>query len=185
MSFFTSDADFSRYLRLQILMLFITIPLGVALLLSQHSFWYLLIPAASFPFSFLLYLALGATGEGAVNILFGMGRGKQIYSKGLLFEADMEKANSVRRDGHLPEAITLYKKIIELAPDRAEPLFEMANTYRLAGDLSQARATYIKVAARFAESLGTEHYIIRESRTRARKLAVPDNKSGKPEDLPA
>jgi tetratricopeptide (TPR) repeat protein len=166
-------------------MLFVTIPLGVVLSLTQHSAWYLMIPIASLPFSFLVYQALGATGEGAVNILFGMGRGQQIYSKSLLFEADMEKANSVRRDGHLPEAIALYEKIAELAPDRAEPLFEIANTCRLAGDRNQARATYIKVAARFAESLGMEHYIISESRTRARELAAPDNKSGKPGDLPA
>jgi tetratricopeptide (TPR) repeat protein len=185
MSLFESGADFSRYLRTQFLLLFITIPLGVILTLSQHSLWYLFIPIASLPFGHLLYLALGTTGEGAVDILFGMGRGQQIYSESLLFDADMEKANVVRRDGYFPEALLMYEKIAERAPDRAEPLFEMANTHRQAGDREKARAIYIKVAVKFGNSLGSEHYIIRESITRARELASRDKKSVPTEDLPA
>ncbi|MCX5859944.1 MAG: hypothetical protein NT056_08640 [Proteobacteria bacterium] len=126
---------------------------------------------ATIPFAYLLFQMMRLTADGSVNVLYGMGRGKQIYSKSLLFDADMEKANAVRREGNLPEAILLYKKITELAFDRAEPLFEMANTYRLAQEREKARALYIKVLAGFAESLGMEHYIISESRTRARELA--------------
>jgi len=126
---------------------------------------------ATIPFAYLLFQMMRLTADGSVNVLYGMGRGKQIYSKSLLFDADMEKANAVRREGNLPEAILLYKKITELAFDRAEPLFEMANTYRLAQEREKARALYIKVLAGFAKSLGMEHYIISESRTRARELA--------------
>lgn len=145
--------------------------ISVVLAYIRHSGWYLLAPIATIPLAYLFFQMIRLTADGSVNILYGMGRGKQIYSKSLLFDADMEKANALRREGNFPEAILLYEKIIELAPDRAEPLFEMANTYRMSQEGEKARAAYIKVATRFAESLGREHFFVRESRDRARRLA--------------
>ena len=171
MNLFQNQSDYNHYIRIQIWMFLPALIISVVLAKTQHSGWYLLAPIATIPLAYLLFQIIRATADGSVNILYGMGRGKQIYSKGLLFEADMEKANSVRREGNLPEAILLYKKIIELAPDRAEPFFEMANTYRMAQEGEKARAIYMKVLAGFAESLGMEHYIISESRTRARELS--------------
>lgn len=171
MNFFQNRSDFNHYIRIQIWMLFPAVLLCGVLFFTRHSGWYLLAPIATVPLAYLFSQLVRATGDGAVNVLYGMGRGKQIYSKSLLFDADMEKANALRRDGKFPEAIALYGKIIGLSPDRAEPLFEMANTYRLAQEKEKARAIYMKVLAGFAESLGTEHYIISESRTRARELS--------------
>ena len=171
MRLFQNRSDFNHYFRIQWFSFLAAVPICIAISYTQHSGWYLLRPIATIPFAYLFFQMLRTTADGSVNVLYGMGRGKQIYSKSLLFEADMEKANSVRREGHLPEAIALYGKIIELAFDRAEPLFEMANTYRLAQEREKARALYIKVLTGFAESLGMEHYIISESRTRARELS--------------
>ena len=171
MRLFQNRSDFNHYFRIQWFSFLAAVPICIAISYTQHSGWYLLGPIATIPFAYLLFQMMRLTADGSVNVLYGMGRGKQIYSKSLLFEADMEKANSVRREGNLPEAILLYNKITELAFDRAEPLFEMANTYRMAQEKEKARALYIKVLAGFAESLGMEHYIISESRTRARELS--------------
>lgn len=171
MNLFQNKSDYNHYFRIQWFSFLAAVPICIVLSYTLHSGWYLLGPIATIPFAYLLFQMMRLTADGSVNVLYGMGRGKQIYSKSLLFDADMEKANAVRRDGNLPEAILLYKKITELAPDRAESFFEMANTYRMAKEKEKARALYIKVLAGFAESLGMEHYIISESRTRARELS--------------
>lgn len=184
MNLFQNTFDFNHYLRIQIWMFLPALLISVVLAYTRHSGWCLLAPIATIPLAYLFFQMLHLTGEGAVDILFGMGRGNLIYSKSLLFDGDMEKANALRREAKLPEAILLYKKIIELAPDRAEPLFEMANTYRMSREGEKARAAYIKVATRFAESLGREHFFVREARDRARELAGRANKTGRTGELP-
>ena len=166
------DRDFwKRYRTIQIVLLgsaiFLAIPLSI---LNDSNWCYLYLPLASIPLSFLAPILVGVTGEKSVDLLYGFKQPPNPYPKSGLFEADMQKANALRREKRYPETLELYEKICKLAPERIEPFFELADTYRLSGDAERAISAYIRVVMLFEKKLGPDYFLISESHLRCRQM---------------
>lgn len=171
MKIISKSEDFHRYLTIQSWAFSATIIIGIGLSFLKHSAWYLIIlPLASIPVSVVIFLAVHIMEEGSVNLLYGMGGTRSYSSNGGLFEADMWQAHAMRREGRFQEAVELYDEISQKAPARPEPLFEMAEVYRLLEDWNRARAAYTKVVLLFKETLGSDHFYIYEARERGREM---------------
>ena len=165
-------SDFlSRYLMAQGLLLGGAILIAMALsVLEKSNWWYLYLSLATIPLSFIAASFVGVTGEKSVDLIYGLKQPPNPYKKSGLFEADMQKANALRREKRYPEALELYEKISQLAPERVEPFFELADTYRLSSDWDRAASAYVKVVRLFEKKLGPDYFLISESHLRCRQM---------------
>ncbi len=167
----SESMDFHRYLTIQSWAFSITIITGIGVSFLKNSAWYLIIlPLASLPVSIVMFYAFRIMSEGSVNLFYGMGGTRSYSSNGGLFEADMWQAHAMRREGRFQEVVELYEEISQKAPDRPEPLFEMAEVNRILEDWNRARAAYTKVVLLFRETLGSDHFYIHEARKRGKEM---------------
>lgn len=171
MKVISESTDFHRYLTIQSWAFCITIVTGIGVSFLKNSNWYIIIlPLASIPLSLVMFYAFRIMSEGSVNLFYGMGRTRSYSSKGGLLDADMWQAHAMRREGRFQEVVELYEEISQKAPDRPEPLFEMAEVYRILEDWNRARAAYTKVVVLFRETLGSDHFYIYEARRRGKEM---------------
>jgi len=179
-------SDFlSRYLMAQVALLGGAILIGIPLsVLKESNWWFLYLALATIPLSLIAPIFVGVTGEKAVDALYGLKQPPNPYPKSGLFEADMQKANALRREKRYPETLELYGKICQLAPERIEPFFELADTYRLSGDAERAISAYIRVVMLFEKKLGPDYFLISESHLRCRQLITKakDQKKQEPSE---
>jgi Tfp pilus assembly protein PilF len=74
----------------------------------------------------------------------------------------MDKATRLVREGRWNEAMALYRTIIQKAPQKAEPHFNLARIYQKKGYLGLATTEYKKIIA-LKDELGSNHAFVVES----------------------
>ena len=151
-------------------MLFVTVPFSIFLAIVLKSFIILVIPFLTFPVALISFHVVNFLGEGTGKLLYGGGSDKKSYAESGFFEADMQKANAKRREKKYEEAIDMYRKIYELAPGKPDPLFELAQTYKMAENWDRARYNYMKLVISFEDELGSDNFFVSESRTQGLKM---------------
>lgn len=163
--------DRIRFLYIWGWMLFPMIILGGFTAYLAHSILlFLFIASLSYPLAWAGYRLLQASGEGPINLLTGQKKYVKPYTDSLQYDADMQKAGALRREGKREEATDLYRLITLKAPKRPEPLLELADTYRDLEDWEQARAAYFNLSISFEKHLGSDHYLIREAKNRGGEM---------------
>lgn len=78
------------------------------------------------------------------------------------YQTDMDKAKRLVREEKWDEAITAYRKIIQKAPEKCEPRFNLARIYERVGYLGLALNEYHKIID-LKDELGDNHPLISEA----------------------
>ena len=86
-----------------------------------------------------------------------------------LYQDNMEKAKRLVRDEKWYEAIFAYQEIINKAPKKLEPRFNLAKVYQIVGQLWLALGEYQNILS-FKNEAGSNHIFVLESEIIAEEL---------------
>ncbi len=104
----------------------------------------------------------------ACSILYLPHQSTSSYENNFL-QDDMEKAKRLALDGSLDEAMTACREIALKAPNRCEVRFQLAETYRLAGQPGLAMGEYQRIV-RLWDEAGSNCVYVRESQRAIEEL---------------
>jgi hypothetical protein len=117
----------------------------------------LLIPLLSFALPRLMtFVSTGST-----FLIYGTHYSDPSYEN-RFYQDDMNRVKRLVREGRLHEAIWAYREIIQKAPKMYEARFNLAQVYRMAGQLGLAAHEYDKLR-NLRDELGPNHVFVLES----------------------
>lgn len=105
--------------------------------------------------------ALNGLSSWMSNLIYGSSRRDDSYEP-LSYQEDLYQARKRVRESRWEEAIALYRKILERAPDRIEARFELATAYQKAGMLGMALLEFRTIRAS-RDQIGDRHPFVLES----------------------
>ncbi len=111
--------------------------------------------------SYLLPWLMDLSSTIYTSLIYGFDQPNASYED-QFYEDDMDKAKRLVREGKWEKAVMAYRAIVQQAPNKTEPRFYLAQSYRRAGYLGLAASEYKKIADSKSE-LGSNHAFVLES----------------------
>ncbi|MCX8118164.1 MAG: hypothetical protein N3G78_09555 [Desulfobacterota bacterium] len=102
------------------------------------------------------------------SLIFGSAPPAETY-RDTLYREDLYQARRMARESRWEEAVALYRKILEMAPDQVEVRYELAMVYQKAGLLGKALLEY-RMLRDSKERIGADHPFVLEAERQIENL---------------